>query len=233
VLSSSPGSFPGPSLVILISGKGSNLQAIIDATARREIKASITCVISNRDNAKGLEKAKKAGLPIKVIDHKNFENNQAFDHALMAFIDELNPSLLVLAGFMRILSDEFIHHYEGKILNIHPSLLPDFKGLHTHRRVLETDKDVHGASVHFVTCDLDSGPVVLQAEISVLPDDNETSLALRVLQQEHIIYPMAIKWYIEGRLSLKNNQIHLDDKPVTEPAKWKSSQLSIVHPSSV
>jgi len=215
------------SFVILISGKGSNLQAIINAISNHEIEASIAAVISNRADAKGLEKAKHAGIPVKVIDHTKFDNNQEFDHCLMDYIDELNPDLLVLAGFMRILSDEFIQHYAGKILNIHPSLLPNFKGLHTHRRALQANASVHGASVHFVTSDLDSGPVIIQAEVPVLANDDETSLARRVLEQEHVIYPLAIKWYIEGRLSIKINQIHLDDEPMTRPAKWLSNQLEL------
>lgn len=215
------------SLVVLISGSGSNLQAIINAVNKKEIDATIAAVISNKPAVKGLERAARANIKPIVIDNTGFSDRKAFDTALINQVNELEPDLVVLAGFMRILSDDFINQYKNRILNIHPSLLPEFKGLNTHRRVIEAGKSIHGASVHFVSNELDSGPVVIQAEVSVLTDDNETSLAERVLEQEHIIYPTAIKWFFEGRLALINNQVHLDNKPVKNPAKWKSNKLSL------
>ncbi|MDH5611466.1 MAG: phosphoribosylglycinamide formyltransferase [Gammaproteobacteria bacterium] len=215
-----------PSIVILISGSGSNLQAIIDAVADKRIHANISAVISNRPDALGLAKTKTAGIRTIVIDHTKFTERTKFDEALTNQVAELNPDLIVLAGFMRILPKAFIEQYEGRILNIHPSLLPEFKGLHTHRRALEAGHDQHGASVHFVSNELDSGPVVIQAKLPVL-DDDETSLAARVLKQEHIIYPLAIEWFTSGRLSLINNRVHFDNKPVNEIAIWQSDTLSL------
>lgn len=211
--------------VVLISGNGSNLQALIDAVDAQRIHGSIATVISNRPDVRGLERARQAKIETKVIDHTDYENREAFDAALMAFIDQLQPELVVLAGFMRILSNEFIQHYAGKILNIHPSVLPELKGLHTHKRALEAGKQVHGASVHFVNNELDSGPVVLQTEVPVLAEDDENSLAARVLEQEHIIYPMAVEWFLHGRLALINNQVVLDNQIVNTPPKWISNQL--------
>lgn len=216
-----------PSLVILISGSGSNLQAIIDAVAEKKIHARISAVISNRPEALGLKKAESAGIQTIVIDHTEFAEREQFDAALTRQVAKLNPELIVLAGFMRILPKAFIEKYVGRILNIHPSLLPEFKGLHTHRRALQAGHDLHGASVHFVSNELDSGPVVIQAKLPVLDSDDENSLATRVLEQEHIIYPIAIEWFISGRLSLVNNHIHFDNKPVNEIAIWQSSILSL------
>lgn len=215
-----------PSIVILISGSGSNLQAIIDAVAEKRIHAQISAVISNRPDAPGLEKARSAGINTIVIDHTEFSERQQFDDALAEQVAELNPELIVLAGFMRILPESFIEQYEGRMLNIHPSLLPEFKGLHTHRRALKAGHGQHGASVHFVSNELDSGPVVIQAKLSVL-DEDENSLAARVLKQEHIIYPLAIEWFVTGRLSLINNHVHFDNKPVKEVAIWQSNTLSL------
>lgn len=213
------------SIVILISGSGTNLQAIIDAVANGQIKATIAAVISNRPDATGLQRAQQAQIKTVVIDQREYEDRATYDDALIAEIDKYKPDLVVLAGFMRILSEKFINHYPDAILNIHPSLLPEFKGLHTHRRAIEASKLTHGASVHFVSNELDSGPVVIQAEVSVLPDDNEETLAARVLQQEHIIYPMAIAWYIDDRLALNGNKILLDNKIMHGPALWKADQL--------
>ena len=215
-----------PSMVILISGSGSNLQAIIDAVAEKRIHATISAVISNRPDALGLEKAKSAGINTIVIDHTEFFERERFDQALTAQVAELNPELVVLAGFMRILPATFIEQYEGHMLNIHPSLLPEFKGLHTHRRALEAGHSQHGASVHFVSNELDSGPIVIQAELDIF-DDDEKSLAARVLEQEHIIYPLAIEWFVTGRLSLINNHVHFDSKPVEKNAIWKSESLTL------
>ena len=216
-----------PSIVILISGSGSNLQAIIDAVAEKKIHAHISAVISNRPDVSGLTKAQSAGIDTIIIDHTEFAERQQFDEALARQVAELKPDLIVLAGFMRILPKAFIEEYEGRILNIHPSLLPEFKGMHTHRRVLEAGHEQHGASVHFVSNELDSGPVVIQAKLAVLDDDDEASLAARVLKQEHIIYPLAIEWFTSGRLSLVNNHVHFDNKPIKEVATWQSDTLSL------
>lgn len=209
----------------MISGSGTNLQAIIDAVKQGQINASIAAVISNRADARGLQRALRENINTAVIDQSKYHDRTAYDEALIAEIDKYNPDLVVLAGFMRILSDSFISHYADAILNIHPSLLPEFKGLHTHRRVLESSKQVHGASVHFVSNELDSGPVVIQAQVPVLPGDTEETLGGRVLQQEHIIYPMAIAWYIEGRLQVNDNEVLLDNKVLHRPVLWKENQL--------
>ncbi len=214
-------------IVVLISGSGSNLQAIIDAIADQRITASINAVISNRPDAYGLQRAEAADINTIVIDHTSYTSRDDFDRALLDQVVSLQPDLVVLAGFMRILSDEFIEAHKGKILNIHPALLPAFKGLNTHRRALEAKVPVHGASVHFVNNELDSGPVVIQAEVKVNNDDEET-LAQRVLEQEHIIYPMAIQWYIEGRLKLINNGVYLDNQPMSQPARWINNELNLL-----
>jgi len=213
------------SIVILISGSGTNLQAIIDAVIQGRINASIAAVISNRADASGLQRAQRGNINTAVIDQSEYPDRIAYDEALIAEIDKHNPDLVVLAGFMRILSDKFISHYRNTILNIHPSLLPEFKGLHTHRRVLESSNQAHGASVHFVNNELDSGPVVIQAQVPVLPGDTEETLGGRVLQQEHIIYPMAIAWYIEGRLEVNDNEVLLDNNVLHRPVLWKENQL--------
>lgn len=213
------------SLVVLISGSGSNLQAIIDAIANKKLDAVITAVISNRPSAYGLKRASEANIKTVVIDHTKFDQRDDFDAALIDYVNNLNPDLVVLAGFMRILSDDFINQHKGKILNIHPSLLPDFKGLNTHRRAIKAGTVIHGASVHFVDNELDSGPVVIQAEVPV-DDNDEPTLAQRVLEQEHIIYPLAIQWFIEGRLSLVNNQVLMDNKPMQQPPRWINNKLT-------
>jgi len=212
------------SLVVLISGSGSNLQAIIDAVARHQIDATISAVICNRASAYGLQRAAETNIRTIVIDRPEFTQREDFDMALSRQLKELKPDLVALAGFMRILCDDFIEQHKGKILNIHPSLLPEFKGLDTHRRVIEAGKSMHGASVHFVDNELDSGPVVLQAEIAVENNDEQT-LTKRVLEQEHIIYPLAIQWFIEGRLTLVNNQVLLDNILMPQPAKWITDKL--------
>ncbi len=212
-------------IVILISGSGTNLQAIIDAVKAEQIDASISAVISNRADAKGLERARQQHINAVVIDQNKYQDRVSYDQALISEIDTYKPDLIVLAGFMRILSDEFISHFQHSILNIHPSLLPEFKGLHTHRKALEASKQQHGASVHFVSNELDSGPVVIQAEVPVLATDTEASLAERVLHLEHVIYPMAIAWYIDGRLKLNDNKVLLDNKVLRRPALWKADQL--------
>ena len=208
-------------IVVLISGSGSNLQAIMDACAGGGIDGEVVAVISNQADAFGLARARRAGIPTAVLDHRAFDSREAFDQALAERIDRYRPELVALAGFMRILTPDFVRHYAGRMLNIHPSLLPHFQGLHTHRRALEAGHQVHGASIHFVTEELDGGPVVLQAEVPVLPDDDEQTLAARVLEQEHRIYPTVIQWFAEGRLSLDPERgVMLDHEPLPEPVRW-------------
>ncbi|MBP3363073.1 MAG: phosphoribosylglycinamide formyltransferase [Pseudomonas sp.] len=197
-------------VVVLLSGTGSNLQALIDSDDVKASPATIRAVISNRADAYGLQRAKDAGIDTRVLDHKAFEGREAFDAALIKVIDEFKPKLVVLAGFMRILSAEFVRHYQGRLLNIHPSLLPKYKGLHTHQRALEAGDGEHGCSVHFVTEELDGGPLVVQAVIPVESDDSPHSLAQRVHTQEHRIYPLAVRWFAEGRLSLDERGALLD-----------------------
>ena len=197
-------------VVVLLSGTGSNLQALIDSNDVKDSPARIRAVISNRADAYGLQRAKDAGIDTRVLDHKAFEGREAFDAALIEIIDTFNPQLVVLAGFMRILSADFVRHYQGRLLNIHPSLLPKYKGLHTHQRALEAGDREHGCSVHFVTEELDGGPLVVQAVIPVESDDSPHSLAQRVHAQEHRIYPLAVRWFAEGRLSLDEQGALLD-----------------------
>ena len=185
-------------LVILISGRGSNLRALLEAG----LPARAAAVISDRPGAAGLDIARNHGVPAGVLDHREYGSREAFDAALAGEIDRHTPDLVLLAGFMRVLSDAFVRRYEGRMLNIHPSLLPAFPGLHTHRRALQAGVRIHGCTVHFVTAALDSGPIVIQAAVPVLDGDDEDVLAARVLAQEHRIYPQAARWFLEGRLSL-------------------------------
>ncbi len=199
-------------VVVLISGSGSNLQALIDSIAHEGNPARIAAVISNRADAFGLERARQAGIETRVLDHKQFDGREAFDSALIEAIDAFDPQLVVLAGFMRILTPGFVNHYSGRLLNIHPSLLPKYKGLHTHQRALDAGDSEHGCSVHFVTEELDGGPLVVQAVVSVLAGDSAESLAQRVHSQEHLIYPLAVRWFAEGRLRLTAQGAMLDDQ---------------------
>ncbi len=201
-------------VVVLISGSGSNLQALIDGWQKQELPIELAAVISNRPAVLGLQRAEHAGVPALVLDHTRFADRQSFDQALMRLIDSYQPDLVVLAGFMRILTPEFTHHYLGRMLNIHPSLLPKYQGLHTHQRALDAGDSEHGVTVHFVTAELDGGPAVIQAKVSVFADDDATSLAQRVQQQEHIIYPLSVKWFAEGRLRMQDNRAFLDNEPL-------------------
>ncbi|WP_079432904.1 phosphoribosylglycinamide formyltransferase [Zoogloea sp. LCSB751] len=204
-------------IVILISGRGSNMEAIVAAAIPG---ARIAGVISNRPDAAGLNFAAERGIPTRVVDHKAYPDREAFDAALAAAIDALAPDLVVLAGFMRVLTDGFVSRYAGRLLNIHPSLLPSFPGLHTHRRALEAGVRVHGTTVHFVTPTLDCGPIVVQAVVPVLPGDDEATLAARVLVQEHRIYPQAVRWFVDGRLSFDaEERVRVRDELVG-PAGW-------------
>jgi len=203
-------------IVVLISGSGTNLQKIIDARAQGEISAEVTAVISNRAEAYGLERARNAGIAAQVLDHKQFESRQAYDTALRRLIDDYDPGLVVLAGFMRLLTAEFVEHYRNRLINIHPALLPDYKGLDTHQRVIDDDAQQHGASVHFVTPDLDSGPVMIQRGFTVNPDDTVETLEQRVHEIEYEIYPKAIQWFAENRLSIENDRVLLDGEISSE-----------------
>ena len=195
------------SIVILISGRGSNMELFLDAAASGALPVRVAAVLSNRPQAKGLEVAAAKGVATRVVDHQNYARREDFDAAMAAEIDSHAPDLVVLAGFMRILSDAFVEHYAGRLINIHPSLLPAYPGLHTHRRALEDGVRVHGCTVHFVTPTLDHGPIVIQAAVPVLDGDDEDSLAARVLVQEHQIYPLAVRWFAEGRLKLEDGRV--------------------------
>ncbi|MFS2123027.1 phosphoribosylglycinamide formyltransferase [Pseudomonas sp. Pseusp97] len=197
-------------VVVLISGSGSNLQALIDSLAGGDTPAVIRAVISNRADAYGLERARKAGIETRFLDHKSYADRESFDAALIQAIDGFDADLVLLAGFMRILSADFVRHYQGRLLNIHPSLLPKYKGLHTHQRALEAGDAEHGCSVHFVTEELDGGPLVVQAAIPVESDDTPETLAQRVHVQEHVIYPLAMRWFADGRVRLGEHGATLD-----------------------
>ncbi|MFV3368514.1 phosphoribosylglycinamide formyltransferase [Pseudomonas sp. NY15435] len=197
-------------VVVLISGSGSNLQALIDSLAGADTPAVIRAVISNRADAYGLERARRAGIETRFLDHKSYADRESFDAALIQAIDGFDADLVLLAGFMRILSADFVRHYQGRLLNIHPSLLPKYKGLHTHQRALEAGDAEHGCSVHFVTEELDGGPLVVQAAIPVESDDTPETLAQRVHVQEHVIYPLAMRWFAEGRVRLGEQGAMLD-----------------------
>lgn len=198
------------SIVILISGRGSNMVALIDAAVSGALPVRVAAVLANRSDAKGLEVAAAAGVVTRVVDHRLYADRESFDAAMAEAIDAYSPDLVVLAGFMRILSDGFVAHYEGRLINIHPSLLPSFPGLHTHQRALDDGVRVHGCTVHFVTPTLDHGPIVVQAAVPVLDGDDATVLAARVLEQEHRIYPLAVRWFAEGRLRLEDGRVRLD-----------------------
>jgi phosphoribosylglycinamide formyltransferase-1 len=190
-------------IVILISGRGSNMEAIHEACAAEGWDARIAAVISNRPEAAGLAWAASHGVPTQAIDHRQHATREAFDAVLQQAVDAHAPDALVLAGFMRILTPSFVSHYEGRMLNVHPSLLPSFPGLHTHRRAIEAGCKVAGATIHFVTPDLDHGPIVAQATVPVHADDTEASLAARVLQREHVMYPRAVRWLVHDELELR------------------------------
>jgi len=203
-------------IVVLISGRGSNLKSIIDAVQSNEIPEKISCVISNRESAGGLQYASDAGIPVEVVNDRDFASRDAFDAELIRTIDRYQPKLVVLAGFMRILGNGFVRHYLGRMINIHPALLPDYPGLNTHQRALQDGVERHGATVHFVTPEVDSGPIIIQRAVPVLPDDTPDRLAARVLEQEHVIYPRAIRWFVEGRLSIDGNEVLLDGQKSPE-----------------
>ena len=198
------------SIVSLISGRGSNFEAIYKAAKAKSWDVRFTGLIANQPEAKGLDFAKSVGIPTAVINHRDYPSREAFDGALMQQIDAFGADLVVLAGFMRILTPGFIQHYEGRMMNIHPSLLPRFPGLHTHERALEAGDRVHGATVHFVSAGVDEGPIICQSEVPVLATDTPSELAARVLKTEHQIYPLAVEWFIQGRLQIAGNRVSVD-----------------------
>ena len=209
-------------LVVLISGRGSNLQAILDQAASGELPVEVAAVISNRPGVQGLERARQSGVLALELDHKNFADRPAFEAALIELIDRYQPDLVALAGFMRVLTPGFTDHYRGRLFNIHPSLLPKFRGLHTHERAIAAGETEHGASIHFVTAELDGGPVIVQAKVPVLPGDDPDTLAGRVLEQEHRLYPLAIRWFAEGRLRLEGDRVWFDGEALAEPLQLGS-----------
>lgn len=203
-------------LVVLISGSGTNLQAIIDAIEAGKLNASIELVLSNRADAGGLKRAQAAGIPTVVVSHQDFSDRERFDMAMAKIIDQAQPETIVLAGFMRILSEAFVHRYQGKLINIHPSLLPHYPGLNTHQRVLNAGDRTHGCSIHFVTAELDGGPVIAQASVPVQLNDTVNDLSQRVQLQEHALYPLVLSWRSEGRVALTGHGVQLDDKTLPE-----------------
>lgn len=203
-------------IVVLVSGEGSNLQALIDACQQGRINATLCAVFSNKAAAYGLERARLADIPAHALDVKAYQDRAAFDVALADAIEAYQPDLVVLAGYMRILTAEFVQRFAGRMINIHPSLLPKYPGLHTHRQAIENQDTEHGTSVHFVTEELDGGPVILQAKVPVFADDTEEDLIARVQTQEHSIYPLVVSWFVDGRLSLQNSQALLDNNPLSE-----------------
>ncbi len=205
------------SIVVLISGSGSNLQAIMDQIDSGKINAKISAVISNKADAYGLERADKAGIPTVLLEHTHFSDREEFDQSLAQIIESYEPNLIVLAGFMRILSDGFVAQFQNKLINIHPSLLPKYKGLHTHKRALENGESEHGASVHFVIPELDAGKVIVQGVVPVKNKDTEDSLASRVHKIEHKIYPLAIEWLANGKLQFEAGELTLNGKTLLNP----------------
>ncbi|MCG7935292.1 MAG: phosphoribosylglycinamide formyltransferase [gamma proteobacterium symbiont of Stewartia floridana] len=209
-----------PKVVVLISGNGSNLQAIIDAS-QHHLPIEIAAVISNRPGVYGLQRAASAAIETAVLDHQAFADRASYDQALIELIDRYQPELVVLAGFMRILTTPFVRHYAGRLLNVHPSLLPKYTGLHTHKRALEAGEQLHGVSVHFVTEELDGGPLIAQAQVAVLPEDDPQSLAARVLEKEHQLYPLVVGWYAQKRLQLnETGEVILDNEKLLQPVVY-------------
>jgi len=194
-------------IVVLVSGRGSNMEAIVRACERERWDARIAAVLSNRADAAGLAFAREHGITTEVVDHRAFATRNAFDAALADAIERHHPDVVALAGFMRILGAEFVRRFDGRLVNIHPSLLPAFPGLHTHRRAIEAGCKASGATVHFVTADLDHGPIVAQAVVAVLADDTEETLAARVLAQEHLLYPRAVRWLVEGSIERRDGRV--------------------------
>lgn len=199
-------------VVVLLSGRGSNFKALLEA----DLPVTFTAAISNRPDAAGLEHARAHGIPTVALDHKHFASREAFDEALIAEIDEAGADLVVLAGYMRILTKAFVERYAGRLINIHPSLLPSFPGLRTHESALREGVKIHGCTVHFVTAELDHGPIIIQAAVPVLPGDTADALAARVLAQEHRIYPQAVCWFAEGKLSITDGRVNVQEAGMSQ-----------------
>ena len=197
-------------VVVLVSGSGSNLQALIDTRNAADPAVDIRAVISNIPDAFGLERAARAGIPGIVVNHRDYPDRESFDAELIRQIDALQPELVILAGFMRILTKGFVEHYAGRLINIHPSLLPRYPGLNTHARAIENGDSEAGATVHFVTPEVDGGPIIIQVRVVIEEKDTADTLAARVLQQEHVIYPRAVRWFADRRLTIENGQVLLD-----------------------
>lgn len=210
-------SVTAPRILVLASGSGTNLQALIDASRERDFPGQIVAVGCNRPKAFALERAAQANIDTFTVDHTRYGSREEFDGALMAEIRRHNPDLIVLAGFMRILTTDFVRALRGTMLNVHPSLLPKYTGLNTHQRALEAGEKIHGVSVHFVTEELDGGPVIAQAEVSVAPDDTPESLAEKVQQKEHLLYPIVVRWFCEGRIQLGTDYVVFDGQPMNSP----------------
>lgn len=207
-------------VAVAISGGGSNLQALIDACSHPDFPAEIVSVLSNRPNAYGLERAKQAGIETVVIDHRGYSDRESFDVDLDKALQATGADLICLAGFMRILTDDFVRGWEGRMINIHPSLLPKYRGLHTHKRAIEAGDAFHGCTVHYVSPELDAGPLIIQAKVPIEPGDTADSLAARVLTREHVIYPQALQWIAEGRVTLDGEIAVIDGKPGPVTLDW-------------
>ena len=208
------------SAAVLISGSGTNLQALIDETASGKLDLELSVVLSNRSDAAGLERAHKADISTECLRHQDYSARTQFDAALVETLDKYEPDLVILAGFMRILTATFVNHFSGRILNIHPSLLPKFPGLDTHQRALDAGEEWHGSTVHFVTGELDGGPAVIQGRVPVRPDDSAAELSARVLAVEHKIYPQAVRMFAAGRIEYRDGSAWLDDQRLIEPLQW-------------
>lgn len=216
-------SAPLPTILVLASGSGTNLQALIDASRERGFPGEIIAVGCNKPGAFALERAAQANIKTFVVNHKSYGSREEFDGALIAEILRLNPDLIVLAGFMRILTSDFVRAFRGRMLNIHPSLLPAYTGLNTHQRVLDAGDSSHGVSIHFVTEELDGGPVIAQAEIAVASGDTAESLAERVQQHEHLLYPIVVRWFCEGRIQLGAEGVLFDGEVLSQPMRLSDS----------
>ncbi len=219
---------PRLSIVVLLSGSGSNLQAIIEAIDSGALHAEIRAVISNKAEAYGLQRACHHGIDTAIIDHRDYNDRAQFDQALLERIDQYQPRLIVLAGFMRILTADFVDHFSGRIINIHPSLLPAYTGLNTHQRAIDAGDQEHGVSIHYVTNELDGGPIICQARVPILPGDSADTLANRVLKQEHRIYPLTLDWISQGRLRQKLNHVNFDGQILAKPIDCSQAPDSTV-----
>ena len=215
-----------PSAAVLISGSGTNLQAFIDEVAAGQLELDLSVVLSNRPDAAGLERARNANITVECVRHQDYAQRTLYDAALVEMLDRYQPDMIILAGFMRILTDTFVNHFSGRVLNIHPSLLPKFPGLDTHQRAIDDGEECHGSTVHFVTAELDGGPAIMQGRVPVMPDDSATTLAARVLAVEHRIYPEAVRLFAAGRIECREGAAWLDGKRLSEPVQWVGKTTS-------